>query len=337
MLNYSAVLISPVVVDSQGTSQAAPHLIAELCASSGSQALVRHSLAARPNHGKSRRKILQQPLTTTGSGHRLPLSARQPHSNDSASSIEYTTLSMSTQNTPAQQCLNSAADPATGTSSLQELLKALVDAGQVHLCAFWPAAGRDDASKRRLIQQLTQLDRGYPGGLVSYLRNARFLLEASRAGKNPYARCIATVPTGVLLSAQSDSGALQQHERLGLAAAARCGFVLVAGGLGERLGYHGIKVRLRLCARGCMRRKRMGRRARDGMRRKRMGRPACGCMRRQRMGRRAWRRRFCACGGERLGYHGIEAGLCLSTVVPVMFGKPLLNNVLKFDHVQLQK
>ena len=29
--------------------------------------------------------------------------------------------------------------------------------------------------------------------------------------------------------------------------------------------------------------------------------------------------------------------LLASTVAPVMFGKPLLNNVLKFDHVQLQK
>ena len=29
--------------------------------------------------------------------------------------------------------------------------------------------------------------------------------------------------------------------------------------------------------------------------------------------------------------------LRVCTVVPVMFGKPLLNNVLKFGHVQLQK
>ena len=36
--------------------------------------------------------------------------------------------------------------------------------------------------------------------------------------------------------------ASQSMEALGLEAAARLGFVLVAGGLGERLGYSGIKV-----------------------------------------------------------------------------------------------
>ena len=31
------------------------------------------------------------------------------------------------------------------------------------------------------------------------------------------------------------------------------------------------------------------------------------------------------------------AGVCARTVAPVMFGKPLLNNVLALDHVLLQK
>ena len=31
------------------------------------------------------------------------------------------------------------------------------------------------------------------------------------------------------------------------------------------------------------------------------------------------------------------SGVCRCTVAPVMFGNPLLNNALTFDHVQVQK
>ena len=47
---------------------------------------------------------------------------------------------------------------------------------------------------------------------------------------------------GVQLSLEKDAEQVQQYEQQGTTAAAKCAFVLVAGGLGERLGYHGIKV-----------------------------------------------------------------------------------------------
>ena len=40
------------------------------------------------------------------------------------------------------------------------------------------------------------------------------------------------------------SESYESYERIGMAQLGRCGFVLVAGGLGERLGYSGIKVAL---------------------------------------------------------------------------------------------
>jgi UDP-sugar pyrophosphorylase len=55
------------------------------------------------------------------------------------------------------------------------------------------------------------------------------------------------VPEGEALDFGSDR--FVELERGGVAAAGGCAFVLVAGGLGERLGYSGIKVcRLSSCA-----------------------------------------------------------------------------------------
>jgi len=40
---------------------------------------------------------------------------------------------------------------------------------------------------------------------------------------------------------------LEEMEELGLAELEKVGFVLIAGGLGERLGYSGIKIGLPVC------------------------------------------------------------------------------------------
>jgi UDP-sugar pyrophosphorylase len=126
---------------------------------------------------------------------------------------------------------------------MQKLLKMLMSEGQHHVYGFWSMAGVDNASKRRLMKQLLELDLAYPGGLSTYLRNAKQLLEDSRCGKNPYTGCKVAVPHGVAISAATGSGVLAKYEEVGMQAVAKCTFVLVAGGLGERLGYHGIKLR----------------------------------------------------------------------------------------------
>jgi UDP-sugar pyrophosphorylase len=125
---------------------------------------------------------------------------------------------------------------------MQELLKMLIEEGQGHVVAFWSVAGVNDDAKRRLVQQLCKLSAAYPGGLQAYLRNARELLEASRRGDNPFQGMRPSVPIGVTLSVMSGTGRIEEYEAKGLEAAKHTAFVLVAGGLGERLGYHGIKV-----------------------------------------------------------------------------------------------
>ena len=58
---------------------------------------------------------------------------------------------------------------------------------------------------------------------------------------NPLAGCVPTVPTGEKLTVGSPE--YVEMEKLGTAELPFCGFVLVAGGLGERLGYNGYSSR----------------------------------------------------------------------------------------------
>ncbi|XP_022684313.1 UDP-sugar pyrophosphorylase-like [Setaria italica] len=67
-----------------------------------------------------------------------------------------------------------------------ELAKMLLNEGQMHLFEHWPEPGVDDDKKRGFFDQVRRLNSSYPGGLVSYIQNAKKLLAHSKAGKNPY-------------------------------------------------------------------------------------------------------------------------------------------------------
>eukprot|EP01052_Picozoa_sp_SAG31_P018417 SAG31_NODE_1304_length_8894_cov_22.532689_3_plen_384_part_00 len=108
--------------------------------------------------------------------------------------------------------------------------------------SWWSQLGEDDDAKLELMSQLMELDSQYPGGLVQYCSNAVTLLAASKAGENPLAGLSPSVPTGVSLAAGTEP--FKTAEATGLMSVRDTGFVLVAGGLGERLGYGGIKVAL---------------------------------------------------------------------------------------------
>ncbi|KAJ8762873.1 hypothetical protein K2173_023002 [Erythroxylum novogranatense] len=123
-----------------------------------------------------------------------------------------------------------------------ELAKMLVEMGQTHLFEHWPDPGVDDDQKKAFFDQVARLNSSYPGGLASYIRTARELLADSKAGKNPFDGFTPSVPSGENLTYGDEN--FIRYEEIGVREAQNAAFVLVAGGLGERLGYNGIKVAL---------------------------------------------------------------------------------------------
>ncbi|CAK9138492.1 unnamed protein product [Ilex paraguariensis] len=123
-----------------------------------------------------------------------------------------------------------------------ELAKMLVEMGQSHVFEKWTEPGVDDDEKRAFFDQMARLNASYPGGLMSYIQTARQLLADSKAGKNPFDGFTPSVPSGEVLTFGDDN--FVQFENIGVREARNAAFVLVAGGLGERLGYNGIKVAL---------------------------------------------------------------------------------------------
>ncbi|KAL7541053.1 hypothetical protein ACHAXR_012370 [Thalassiosira sp. AJA248-18] len=122
--------------------------------------------------------------------------------------------------------------------------------GQKHVYGDWPEAGEMDEEKKMLAEQIADLDGSYPGGLPAYLSKAKTLLQESADGTNPFAEFEASVPEGESLSYENPNAdahtgmTFSQAEQAGLTGIGDTVFVLVAGGLGERLGYSGIKLSL---------------------------------------------------------------------------------------------
>ena len=118
--------------------------------------------------------------------------------------------------------------------------------GQAHVLAAFDGASVED--RRRLLAQVAEMDANYPSdaqgrsGLSAYVAHARELLADSAADKNPFEGYKVSLPEGERMVIGSDS--FREDERRGVAVLQDTVFVLVAGGLGERLGYGGIKVEL---------------------------------------------------------------------------------------------
>jgi len=129
------------------------------------------------------------------------------------------------------------------TESQKALLtKLYCDLGQEHLFTEETFnSGVAPALRRQLACQLEEIDQEYQdGGLEGYIKNARRLLNASKDGVNPLEGWKPNVPRGETFELGTDE--YSATEKKGMKHLGSCGFVLVAGGLGERLGYSGIKV-----------------------------------------------------------------------------------------------
>ncbi|MBF0489506.1 MAG: UTP--glucose-1-phosphate uridylyltransferase [Candidatus Omnitrophica bacterium] len=120
------------------------------------------------------------------------------------------------------------------------ILRTISKIGEQGKLAKWPGPGVDDAKKLAMLDQIIQLDQGYAGGLKQYKANTKKLLKDSQAGKNPFEGFTPEVPEGTQLTEINDR--YKQMEEEGLMAFNKTAGVLVAGGVGDRLGYKGIKV-----------------------------------------------------------------------------------------------
>ncbi|MCX6969854.1 MAG: UTP--glucose-1-phosphate uridylyltransferase [Verrucomicrobia bacterium] len=120
------------------------------------------------------------------------------------------------------------------------LAECLIAENQHHLYSGWKNPGVDDDKKLAFLKCLRSADQSYPGGLPGYIKNARVLLAAAATGSNPYEGYTPEQPDIVDLSGFGADYAAA--EEAGLAAFAHTAVVIVAGGLGERLGYNGIKL-----------------------------------------------------------------------------------------------
>lgn len=121
-------------------------------------------------------------------------------------------------------------------------IKLLLDCNQSFIFEHWPNPGTDDEKKKALLAQVLRLNKQYPLGLVQYYKNGLNLIKSSFEGKNAYDGWTPVVPDGINLDFNSID--FNKYEALGKTVFNEVGFVLVAGGLGERLGYSGIKIAL---------------------------------------------------------------------------------------------
>lgn len=96
-----------------------------------------------------------------------------------------------------------------------------------------------------MAKQVMHLDKVTPGGLKDYVMRARRFLENSKNKVNPFDQYKPEIPNGFEL--KPGEPLYDEMEELGLQELDKVGFVLIAGGLGERLGYSGIKIDLPVC------------------------------------------------------------------------------------------
>mmetsp|Transcript_32712 Transcript_32712/g.63830 ORF Transcript_32712/g.63830 Transcript_32712/m.63830 type:complete len:646 (+) Transcript_32712:54-1991(+) len=133
-----------------------------------------------------------------------------------------------------------------GSTSMTEkelaLIEKLKQNGQAHLFKGWEELKGKDAEKKMFAEQLVTLDGQYPGGLVGYIENSKKLLKFSKDGGNPFEGYTPMKPSGIMLTLGDKK--FDEMEAAGMKVIKDTAFCLVAGGLGERLGYNGIKVEL---------------------------------------------------------------------------------------------
>ena len=93
------------------------------------------------------------------------------------------------------------------------------------------------------LNQINNLDKACRGGIKNYIKRAKILLEKSKNKQSSFQQYKIEVPYDIP-HINIGSEEFYELEELGFNEIKNTVFVLVAGGLGERLGYKGIKIGL---------------------------------------------------------------------------------------------
>ena len=119
-----------------------------------------------------------------------------------------------------------------------QILSLLKELNQSEIIEKYKTSKDDD--KKYFIEQFNYLEKATPGGIKDYLRRAKILLEESKNNVNPFKDYTPEVPLGFDIKVGSEQ--FYELDKLGFTQIENTVFVLVAGGLGERLGYPDIKI-----------------------------------------------------------------------------------------------
>ena len=121
------------------------------------------------------------------------------------------------------------------------VLDLLHELNQDHIIAKYNSVTPEE--KKNFIIQFNELDKVCRGGIKDYLQRAKILLEASKNKVNNFSDTTIEIPDDIP-HIEIGTDEFFKLDQLGFNQLKDTVFVLVAGGLGERLGYTGIKIGL---------------------------------------------------------------------------------------------
>jgi UDP-sugar pyrophosphorylase len=124
---------------------------------------------------------------------------------------------------------------------LKRVIELLEEVGQEEIVSKLKNVSTEEQNE--FVNQVNHLDKACRGGIKDYIKRAKTLLERSKNKQNSFHQYKIEVPDDI---PRIDIGSEEFYEleELGFNQLKDSVFVLVAGGLGERLGYKGIKIGL---------------------------------------------------------------------------------------------
>ena len=124
---------------------------------------------------------------------------------------------------------------------LEDVINLLEEVGQNEIVSKLKKVSK--VEQKDFVDQVNELDKACRGGIKDYIKRAKVLLENSANKMNSFHDYKIEVPYDIPhIKVGNDE--FYELEKLGFNELKTSVFVLVAGGLGERLGYNGIKIGL---------------------------------------------------------------------------------------------